>query len=187
MTEYTGGAEIISSLHVRHIMRYQNACNYLDKSMNILDAACGTGYGTDILSRHCRRVIGVDSDIEALRESRKNYNHLFLEANLLKTSFGGQDAIVSIETLEHFSEEDGETLLQNFHNWLLPKGILIISTPYCLMSGPSPVTTTHLWEYSLTDFDRTLSNTGFRIETIELQQHEGAYGRRGYLMAKATK
>ena len=185
--EHTGGAEQISPAHVRHIMRYVSACKYLDSSMSVLDAACGTGYGTELLSKHCLKVTGVDSDLEALREARTNYNHLFLEANLLKTNFSGKDAIVSIETIEHFNTMDGIKLLQNFHNWLLPKGILVISTPYCFSSGPSPITKQHLWEYSLTDFESAVCSVGFKIETMELQRHPGQAGRLGYCLAKAVK
>jgi len=168
-------------------MRYVNACKWLDKSMTVLDAACGTGYGTEILSKHCHSITGVDLNIEALREARKNYKHLFLEADILKTSLGGKDAIVSIETVEHFDRRDGRKLLQNFYGWLMPKGVLVISTPYCEVSGPSPITKQHLWEYSLTDFEKAISEAGFKIETIEVERNEGQAGRLGYCMVKAVR
>ena len=187
MTEHKGGAEIISPDTIRHVMRYLSACKYIDSSMSVLDAACGTGYGTALLSERCYRIIGVDQDLEALIEARENYDLSFMAANLLHADFHDMDAIVSIETIEHFSEQDGVKLLQNFYKWLSPGGTLVISTPYCLVSGPSPITIKHLWEYSLTDFERTLGNAGFKVEIMEIQPHPGEYGRRGYCLAKAVK
>jgi cyclopropane fatty-acyl-phospholipid synthase-like methyltransferase len=191
MTETKTGAEYISEAHVRHIMRYVQARDWLsDMSYEVLDAACGTGYGTRLLSKY-HKVLGIDLDADAIAEARiqpTSHECQFLQDNLLTTGrhfFCG--AIVSIETLEHFSEEDGETLLNNFYRWLPKMGILIISTPYCLMSGPSPITKQHLWEYSLTDFERVLSLAGFSVELIKTERHEGKAGRLGYAMAKAIK
>ena len=48
--ETESGAEYISPTHVRHIMRYVKACQFLKPEMTVLDAACGTGYGTAIIA-----------------------------------------------------------------------------------------------------------------------------------------
>lgn len=186
--ETESGAEFISPAHVRHIMRYANACKYLRENMTVLDAACGTGYGTNLLKRYCHVAIGVDSDDEAIAEARKNYDDIqFLKADLLQVHLGAMDAIVSIETLEHVSREDGERLVKNFHKWLTRDGILILSTPYCSVSGPSQITKQHLWEYNLTDLEMMICRCGFEVETIELQRHVGQAGRLGYCMIKASK
>ena len=109
-----------------------------------------------------------------------------MKANILEGSFHG-DCIVSIETLEHFSKDNGMKLLERFSIWLPIGGQLIISTPYCTHSGPSPITKQHLWEYSLTDFEQALVQAGFSVEVIKTERHEGQAGRLGYAMAKAIK
>jgi len=96
-------------------------------------------------------------------------------------------AIVSIETLEHFNKTDGQNLLGRFNRCLFSKGMLIVSTPYCEHSGPSPITKQHLWEYSLSDFEETLNTAGFKIDCLKIDRHDGQFGRRGYCMAKAIK
>jgi 2-polyprenyl-3-methyl-5-hydroxy-6-metoxy-1,4-benzoquinol methylase len=155
----------------------------------LLDGACGTGYGSKLLAKAGHKVTGIDFNEQAIAEAKIQYsdNCNFLKANLLDYSNTSYDAIVSIETLEHFSEEDGSILLERFADCLDSGGTLIISTPYCLMSGPSPITKQHLWEYSLTDFERVLTLAGFAVELIKTERHEGQAGRLGYAMAKAIK
>jgi cyclopropane fatty-acyl-phospholipid synthase-like methyltransferase len=183
--ETESGAEYISPTHVRHIMRYVKASQWLEKIPIALDAACGTGYGTRILAGRCYQIIGVDNNEDALKEAWKEPlpNHCtFMQADLLTANFRGMDAIVSIETIEHFNQYNGKQVIKNFHKWLSLNGKLIISTPYCDKSGPSPITPQHLWEYSLTDFEQLLTQSGFSIENIRIERHEGQAGRLGYCM-----
>jgi 2-polyprenyl-3-methyl-5-hydroxy-6-metoxy-1,4-benzoquinol methylase len=188
--ETATGAEYISQAHVRHIMRYVDAREMLGtKHMVIADAACGTGYGSHILATY-HSVFGFDNCDEAIIEARKHHNKecFFEYRNILQASLPGHyDAIVSIETVEHFDKPMGERLIRNFWNSLRISGTLIISTPYCETSGPSPVTKQHLWEYSLTDFEQMLTYAGFSVENIKIQRNEGKAGRLGYCMAKAVK
>lgn len=181
------GAEFISPTHVRHVLRYCRALEMLDGVQGlILDAACGTGYGSKILAED-HDVLGVDFSEDAIAEACRERNGVsFMQANLLDAKFG-VDAIVSIETIEHFSKDDGIKLLHNFNKWLPSRAPLIISTPYCWKSGPSNITKQHLYEYSLTDFEMTLAMCGFEVETLHIQRHEGQEGRLGYCMAKARK
>ncbi len=189
MTETESGAEFISEAHVRHILRYVQAKEWLSNEKIVMDAACGTGYGSRILSRGGYSVLGVDSNEDAIKHAVHNYYSYctFLKHNLLRPLTDKVDAIVSVETLEHFNRDEGHQLLINFYRQLEKNGKLIVSTPYCEQSGPSPVTKQHLWEYSLTDFEFTLANAGFEIELMKLDRHVGQAGRLGYAMAKAIK
>ena len=190
MTETITGAEYISEAHVRHIMRYVQARDWLnDKPYKILDAACGTGYGSKLLAKK-HLVDGIDFNEEAIKEAEKVFipNCTFKQADLLRSEGNYKcGAIVSIETIEHFNRYDGAKLVRNFADWLPKHGVLIISTPYCSLSGPSPITTQHLWEYSLTDFEQLIAGNGFQIEILKPERHEGKAGRLGYCMVKAIK
>ncbi len=189
MTETESGAEFISETHVRHVMRYVNASEWLnDKQYIIADAACGTGYGSRLLTNGGHKVFGIDFNAAALEEAKKTNieNCSFIYADLLATNFAC-NAIVSIETLEHFDAVDGLLLLRNFYKWLPRNGVLIISTPYCERTGPSPITKQHLCEYSLTDFEQALSANSFEVECIKVKRHQGKAGRLGYAMAKCRK
>ncbi len=189
MTETESGAEFISEAHVRHVMRYVQARDWLtDRHYKVLDAACGTGYGSKLLAKD-HLVTGIDLNAAALMEANKIpvKNCYFEMANILTTLKFNCGAIVSIETIEHFNYHNGQVLLNNFYKCLSEKGQLIISTPYCIESGPSPITKQHLWEYSLSDFEISLTAAGFEIELMKLERHEGQAGRLGYAMAKAIK
>lgn len=184
MTETSTGAEYISEAHVRHIMRYVQARDWLPTIHSICDAACGTGYGTKILSSKCGEITGLDIDSAAIEEARKLDIHdcEFAQVDFMSDQFdvlcnnSKTSAIVSIETLEHFNQYDAQKVLKNFKSMLYQNGILIVSTPYCIHSGPSPITKQHLWEYSLTDFEQTLVHAGFEIELMKLDRHEGKAG-----------
>ena len=186
--ETESGAEIISSAHVRHILRYVNAAAYLRPDDVVLDAACGTGYGTRILAEKCLGVIGTDLNKAALEHAwqEMSINVQFMQSDLLRTSFN-VDAIVSIETIEHFDCVEGGRLVSNFYDWLRPNGTLVISTPYCSKSGPSEFNKLHLCEYSLTDLEILLNNGGFRIDDMKLTRAEFPPVRLGYCMVKASK
>ena len=190
--ETDSGAEFISSAHVRHVLRYVTACNLLppDSSL-ILDAACGTGYGTKIIAREFQRatIYGVDYSQDAINEALKEPSPRcrFIHMDMLQGAPGQMDAIVSIETIEHFKQGDGVTIVKNFARWLRYKGCLVISTPYSLTTGPSNITKQHLCEYSLTDFEQLLSKAGFNIEQMLIDRHEGQEGLLGYCMVRAIK
>ncbi len=190
MTETSTGAEYISEAHVRHIMRYVQAREWIKHTSMVVDAACGTGYGSKLLAKAGHMVTGFDFDDAALDAARLNANRYceFFKTDLLAPHYKPTpQVVVSIETLEHFSKEDGIILLNEFASWLTWNGVLIISTPYCTHSGPSPITKQHLWEYSLTDFEQALVAAGFEIELMKLDRHEGKAGRLGYAMAKCRK
>lgn len=187
--ETESGAEFISTAHVRHVMRYVKAMEWIDYPTSIIDAACGAGYGTKLLADHpkVKEIWGIDNNQLALDEAQKDKSRCqFIKTDILKANLSAK-TIVSIETVEHFTKADGARLLRNFRNWLPANGILIISTPYCQVSGPSPITKQHLWEYSLTDFEEALNTAGFAVQLMRLERDEGQAGRLGYCMVKAVK
>lgn len=117
----------------RHIERYEFAREFLKPNWIVLDAACGSGYGSEILATKVKRVIGIDVNQEALNYA-KNYhkrdNIIFLLTDLNeKIPFPDNsfNAIISFETLEHIKNQ--EFLLSEFKRVLKKGGILIISTP----------------------------------------------------------
>lgn len=155
--------------------------------MNVLDGACGTGYGTAIIAKSARSVIGLDYNEDAINEAKKNYPELrFLLFNLLQDSFEDLfDAFISVETIEHFSDRDIPLYLRNIRRRIVPRGTFIVTTPYCVRSGPSPVTKQHLYEFNLTDLEMTLNDAGFAVQAIYPERHEGQAGRLGYCMVHA--
>ena len=98
----------------------------------VLDAACGEGYGSHLLSASARRVIGVDLSSDSIEHARGRYRNDRLSfhcANCLDISLDDDsvDVVVSFETLEHLAEHD--ELLTEFRRVLRPDGFLIMSSP----------------------------------------------------------
>ena len=74
--QFTGERVVPNDMHEssvvysEHIIRYALALKYC--SMNsVLDVACGTGYGTDLLGHVSRKVTGGDIDVESLEYAEK--------------------------------------------------------------------------------------------------------------------
>lgn len=132
--EFTGERftpECVREIWYEHFHRYAFAAR-LVKGLQVLDAACGEGYGSALLAREAASVIGVDLSVEAVEHAAKRYgaeNLDFRAADCLELPFGSDefDCVVSFETLEHLQDQEG--LLTEFRRVLKPDGFLLLSTP----------------------------------------------------------
>lgn len=118
-----------------HYKRYEMAKKMITENDTVGDMACGSGYGSMMLSENCKEVHGVDIDSVTIDEISKRYEKEdkinFYKQNLLDIDFENKfDVIVSFETVEHFEESDMDKLMSNFHKALKEGGRLIFSTPY---------------------------------------------------------
>ena len=100
---------------------------------NVLDIACGAGYGSALLARRALHVTGADISQEAVDHARGRYASLanveFRQADCAHLPFGDAtfDAVVSFETIEHIAAQ--ETFLDEVRRVLKPGGIVILSCP----------------------------------------------------------
>jgi SAM-dependent methyltransferase len=132
--EFTGERftpECVREIWYEHIHRYAFA-RELVSGLNVLDAACGEGYGTALLATRAASATGVDVSAEAVRHALARYaadNLEFRESDCLALPFedGSFDCVVSFETLEHL--EDHQGLMKEFRRVLKPAGFLVISSP----------------------------------------------------------
>lgn len=121
--------------HGRFFARYRLAERHA-AGKNVLDAACGSGFGAAWLARTAQSVLGVDLDDAMLAEAAhwtgpgQSLANLRFQKHDLEEPFaaGTQfDLIVSFETLEHV--RDPGVVLANFAAHLAPGGLVIISIP----------------------------------------------------------
>lgn len=132
--EFTGERftpECVREIHYEHWHRYAWATRMV-AGLEVLDCACGEGYGSRLLRAVARRVDGVDIDPAAVEHARRRYRTeglAFHCASALDLPFPDHrfDAVVSFETLEHLAEHD--ELLAEFRRVLRPGGFLLVSTP----------------------------------------------------------
>jgi SAM-dependent methyltransferase len=115
-----------------HWHRYHFATR-LVAGLDVLDIACGEGYGSALLSRRAARVIGADLSAAAVAHARERYaaapNLAFREADCTALPFpsGTFDAIVSFETIEHIAGQ--APFVDEMRRVLRPGGIVILSCP----------------------------------------------------------
>ncbi len=123
---------ITGQIAYEHLHRYAFACKYVT-GKTVLDIACGEGYGSNLLAKHAKKVIGMDISGEAVTNASRKYagetNLEFRQGSCVNISFesGYFDVVVSFETIEHLAEHD--KMLDEIKRVLKKDGILIISSP----------------------------------------------------------
>ena len=118
----------------RHIHRYKFASNFIGPDDKVLDGACGSGYGSEIMSGNGARVTGIDANHEAIEFANQHYAKNSVEFTVgeigkLQYPDASFDVVVSIETLEHLPNTICREYLQDIGGWLKQGGILIASSP----------------------------------------------------------
>lgn len=132
--EFTGERftpECVREIFYEHWHRYAWAAGLVD-GLDVLDCACGEGYGARLLAECAASVVGVDLDEKTIAHAQQRYcadNLTFACASALDLPFdnGRFDAVVSFETLEHLVEHD--ELMAEFRRVLKPGGFLVLSSP----------------------------------------------------------
>ena len=124
---------IKNSMNDEHYNRYYFAADFMS-GQKILDAACGEGGGSCLLSKEANEVFGIDLREGALEYAKKSCdskNIKFIAGNVVKLPFEENffDGAVSFETIEHLNESDQETFLSELNRVVKPGGKIIISTP----------------------------------------------------------
>jgi 2-polyprenyl-3-methyl-5-hydroxy-6-metoxy-1,4-benzoquinol methylase len=150
-----------------HLKRYDFALP-LCRGKDVLDAACGAGYGSAHLAQVARSVVGVDASEETIAFARGRYRLPVLEFRVgdvqaFEDGDGAYDVICSFETIEHV--DDPERTLAEFARLLRPEGMLILSTPNAPATTTTPANPFHRIEWSLRDFEALLR--GF-FDLVEL-------------------
>lgn len=115
-----------------HLVRYEFAKSFAP-GKEILEIACGSGYGADILARAgAKKVLAMDIDGASLKKAQKNYQRKNLEfkagdAERIGLPGDSIGLLVSFETIEHlkkpakFASEAARVLKDG--------GLALISTP----------------------------------------------------------
>lgn len=153
-------SEVYGQIEVEHLHRYflaRDMCRNLD----VLDIACGEGYGSALLAQVARSVVGIDVSDQAVAHAERAYPKSNLsyqqgDARSLPFPDDSLDVIVSFETLEHFYEHD--QFLAEVRRVLRPTGRLIISSPDRDVYSPpgSAANPYHVRELSRIEFEALL-------------------------------
>ncbi|WP_237046453.1 class I SAM-dependent methyltransferase [Aquipseudomonas alcaligenes] len=158
-----------NTLHI-HLERYEFAAHHL-RGEQVLDMACGCGYGSALLAeRHPdKQVTGVDIDPAAIAYARQHYqlpNLRYVCADA--ESFAATqrfDSIVSLETIEHLPNP--RQLVANYARLLAAGGRVIASVPITPTLDGNPH---HLHDFSRRSFLALFRHHRLRPDTQELEQ-----------------
>ncbi len=142
-----------------HWHRYFAAAS-MATGKEVLDIACGIGYGSHLLSQQARRVVGVDVDPATISCARDKYsapNLNFLAGDCGHIPIPGQavfDLIVSFETIEHVAADVQKSFLSEVKRLLKPGGLFLVSTPNKHLNTPPSTLPNpyHLHELTPDDF-----------------------------------
>jgi SAM-dependent methyltransferase len=185
LAEFTGErvvpGEVDADLWNEHLSRYIFAAGFAS-GKRVVDAGCGTGYGSAELARSAQRVIAFDISAEAIAHARAHFpnpNLSFVQASCaaIPLARDAADVIVAYEVIEHV--EAWRDFLAETRRVLSPNGLLIISTPnrdyYAearRLTGPNPY---HVREFDHLEFSAELA-AFFPNVQIFLQNHVATIG-----------
>lgn len=139
-----------------HVHRYNVVKQYLQPNFNVLDIACGTGFGSALMAESVPsgNVTGCDISAEAVQHNAQHFSQVpnlkFEAADATNLQFADNtfDLVASFETLEHV--DDYEAMLRELRRVLKPGGRLVLSTPNFPVNSPSGVVTNpyHVREFT---------------------------------------
>ena len=167
----------LDQIQIGHLHRYQWARSRLDDlgiSGSILDAACGTGYGAQIIASANRRVVGVDISRQAIEQAKELWPGDFIKWDIQNPLFAPHifNAVISFETLEHLPEP--ARALNNFRK---SSNLLFASVPneneepfhkQKFAGNRYP----HLRHYTPEQFHGLLESTGWEVKETLFQQNK---------------
>ena len=152
----------------RHLAVYRWIAERVS-GLDVVDMACGEGYGTAELARRAARVTGVDANPEAHEHARLKYSRpgVRFVRDLVESYPEECDAVVFLQTIEHV--ENPKDVLDHFRSILRPGGTAFVSTPNVLTLAPEGADKSgnpwHVKEYRADEF-RALCEQSF--ESVEM-------------------
>lgn len=157
--EFTGERYVPSvdgPIKYEHLHRYALSLEFA-KGKSVLDIACGEGYGSALLARVAKSVVGVDIDPTTLNYARQRYynnNLQFLvgSCDSIPLPDHSVEVVTSFETIEHHDKH--EEMMLEIKRVLTPNGLLIISSPnrFVYSDEPKYVNEHHVKELYYNEF-----------------------------------
>lgn len=123
--------ELGGQIALEHLHRYAFACG-LSAGKDVLDIACGEGYGSALLAANARSVVGVDIAADVVQHAEARYGRSNLSfrkgaCHQIPLAARSVDLVVSFETIEHVDRH--ELMLAEIKRVLRSGGTLLISSP----------------------------------------------------------
>ena len=122
----------LEDIEINHIKRYEEATEYITENDTVADLCSGIGYGSNILSKKAKSVIGMDDSEETINFANtywKRDNITFKCGNVL--DFNTEvDVIVAYEAVEHlWNDQAFADVMKKY-----AKKRIIVSVPHVSVS-----------------------------------------------------
>jgi 2-polyprenyl-3-methyl-5-hydroxy-6-metoxy-1,4-benzoquinol methylase len=150
----------IIEIHLRH---YEIAARYIS-GKRVLDIACGTGYGSQILRlAGASTVVGVDACPDTVQYAEQRYQTdgvKFICADAEQFEWSEQfDVVVSFETIEHLRHPN--KFLERIRRLLVVEGDFLLSVPLGETRHFDPY---HLHAFTQEEIFALLEEAGFSVD-----------------------
>lgn len=167
--------EVELDLWNEHLSRYHFAALFA-AGKSVLDAGCGTGYGTALLAEQAAEAAGFDISPDAISYARAHYpaaRFLPGSANAFPAASNSVDLVTAFEVIEQLS--DWEALIEEAHRVLNQHGVFLVATPNKLYysgkraeGGPDPF---HIDEFEFQGLEEALARV-FPFVRVLAQNHQ---------------
>jgi 2-polyprenyl-3-methyl-5-hydroxy-6-metoxy-1,4-benzoquinol methylase len=170
----------------RHLVVYRWIAERC-RGLEVVDMACGEGYGSSVLAERAARVTGVDANPEAFEHARIKYTRpgVRFVRDLVETYSEPCDAVVFLQTIEHV--QNPKEILDHLRSMLRPGGTAYVSTPNVLTLAPEGAEKSgnpwHVKEYRAAEFHALCAASFEEVELLglfharKLRLHELAIAR----------
>ena len=155
----------------RHLAVYRwiaERCADLD----VVDLACGEGYGTAALAEQAASVVGVDANPEAHEHARLKYTRpgVRFVRDLIERFVEPCDVVVFLQTIEHV--HNPEEILAHIRGLVAGGGVAYVSTPNVLTLAPPGAERSdnpwHVHEYRAEELRAVCREAFARVELLGL-------------------
>jgi SAM-dependent methyltransferase len=153
--------EVEPDLWNEHLSRYHFAALFA-AGKSVLDAGCGTGYGTALLAEQAAEAAGFDIAPDVISYATAHYpaaRFLPGSTNAFPASDHSVDLVTAFDVIEHLA--DWEALIEEAHRVLMQEGVFLVSAPNKLYYSetraevePDPF---HIHEFELQGFEDALA------------------------------
>ena len=164
----------------QHLARYDWALS-LSAGRRVLDAACGSGYGSRIFAQSSR-VVGLDLSPVAVRDAlRRSPGARLLAGDTTALPFptGGFDIYASFETIEHV--RDDHAYVREARRVVAEGGLFLCSTPNRRLVNPAnslsdtPFNRYHVREYAAHELQQLLGRAFSNVQLLGQTEYSGRY------------
>ena len=149
-------------IYLKEVFIYTWCKDKISQNDCCLDAGCGEGYGTKLLSSAVKKIVGIDIDRKIIGKASKKYAgnnraYQLYDGKTIPFADNYFDLIVSFHAIEHIKNDIG--FIDEMYRVLKDNGRLIITTPNKAIRLPRNMPSWnvfHIREYTSDELKRLL-------------------------------